>query len=256
MDEIFKALNDPARREILDRLRKKDGQTLTDLEEQFAMTRFGVMKHLKVLEEAGLVLPRKVGRFKYHYLNAVPLQEAIDRWLDPFLAKPAARAVLDLKSQLETPDMLDHTDPKPDFMMQTYIRCTHDALWAALTDPEQLSAFHFLCPRVTQDGDTYTYHTPDGSTMMVARTLSQDPKSRIEATFEPHWAPDIPASRSVYLLTPEPGHMKLVIEHYDLHFPVVPGEGIADGWERWAAGLKTFLETGQAQRFNERGSVA
>jgi uncharacterized protein YndB with AHSA1/START domain len=144
---------------------------------------------------------------------------------------------------------------KPDFMMQTHIRCTHDALWEALRDPDAISAYHFLSPKITVDGDTYTYHTPDGGTMMLARTLSETPKSRIEHTFEPHWAPDIPPSRSVFLLTPETGHMKLTIEHYDLHFPVVPGEGVADGWERWASGLKTYLETGEARRFNQEGAL-
>jgi DNA-binding transcriptional ArsR family regulator len=67
----------------LDSLRIKDGQSLSDLEEQIEMTRFGVMKHLKVLEDASLVATRKVGRFKYHYLNALPLQEVIDRWIGP-----------------------------------------------------------------------------------------------------------------------------------------------------------------------------
>ncbi len=144
---------------------------------------------------------------------------------------------------------------KPDFMMQTFIRCTNDALWDALREPEVISEYHFLSPKITLTDGVYTYETPDGGTMMLARTLVEDPKSRIEHTFEPHWAPDIPPSRSVFLLTPEAQHMKLVIEHYDLHFPVVPGEGVADGWERWAAGLKTFLETGEALRFNEKGTL-
>ncbi|MEO1455531.1 MAG: SRPBCC domain-containing protein [Pseudomonadota bacterium] len=255
MDAIFKALNDPARRALLDSLRQNDGQTLSDLEAQFEMTRFGVMKHLKVLEDASLIVTRKQGRFKHHYLNALPLQEVIDRWIDPFLVKPTARAVIDLKTNLEgTAQMLD-TETKPDFMMQTYIRCSQDALWDALIDEDRMSAYHFLSPKVTREGKTYTYHTPDGGTMMVARTLATDPKSRIEATFEPHWEPGIPASRTVFLLSPETGHIKLVIEHYDLHYPVVPGEGVADGWERWAAGLKTYLETGKAIRFNEQGAV-
>ncbi|MEM1065089.1 MAG: SRPBCC domain-containing protein [Pseudomonadota bacterium] len=256
MDAIFKALNDPARRALLDSLRQSDGQTLSDLAGQLEMTRFGVMKHLKVLEDASLIVTRKNGRFKHHYLNALPLQEVIDRWIDPFLAKPAARAVIDLKTQLEgSAQMLDQDSPKPDFMMQTYIRCSQDALWEALTDETQISAYHFLSPKVIKEGDAYTYHQPDGSTMMVARTLVADPKSRIEATFEPHWEPGIPASRSVFLIVVEGAHCKLTIEHYDLHFPVVPGEGVADGWERWAAGLKTYLETGEAARFNERGAV-
>ena len=106
MDAIFKALADDTRRQILDVLRDRDGQTLGELEDSLAklgvdMTRFGVMKHLKVLEAASLVISRKQGRFKYHYLNVVPLQEVIDRWIEPLTQKPLARATLDLKAKLE-----------------------------------------------------------------------------------------------------------------------------------------------------------
>jgi DNA-binding transcriptional ArsR family regulator len=106
MDAIFKALADETRRLILDLLRNRDGQTLGELELCVAkagvnMTRFGVMKHLKVLEAASLVISRKRGRFKYHYLNVVPLQEVIDRWIEPLTQKPLARATLDLKAKLE-----------------------------------------------------------------------------------------------------------------------------------------------------------
>ena len=106
MDAIFKALADDTRRQVLDVLRDRDGQTLSELEESLAnlgveMTRFGVMKHLKVLEAASLVISRKQGRFKYHYLNVVPLQEVIDRWIEPLTQKPLTRATLDLKAKLE-----------------------------------------------------------------------------------------------------------------------------------------------------------
>ena len=82
------------------------------------MTRFGVMKHLGVLEEAGLVVTQKKGRFKYRYLNALPLQQTMDRWSDPMRAKPAARAVLGLKTTLEKNSQMT----RPDFVMQTFIR--------------------------------------------------------------------------------------------------------------------------------------
>jgi len=119
MDNIFKALNDPTRRDLLDALRRRDGQTLTDLEAHLDMTRFGVMKHLKLLEDANLIITKKQGRFKYHYLNAVPLQEVIDRWIEPLLAKPLARGMLNLKTNLEgETEMLD-TSEKPDFIHQT-----------------------------------------------------------------------------------------------------------------------------------------
>ena len=89
MDMIFKALNDPARRALLDSLRRKDGQSLSELEEQLDMSRFGVMKHLKVLEDDHLAIPRKQGRSKYHYLNALPLQDRRARWVAPCLGPHA-----------------------------------------------------------------------------------------------------------------------------------------------------------------------
>lgn len=256
MDAIFKALADPARLALMDSLRTRDGQTLSELEAQLDMTRFGVMKHLKVLEDTHLIVTRRKGRFKHHYLNAVPLQEAIDHFIDPYRAKPAARAILELKSRLEgATDMQTEPKAKPDFVLSTYIRCTQDALWDALTDPDAISAWHFVSPKVTRQGNAFTYLTPEDGTMMVCRTLEVEPKRRIVSTFEPHWAEGIPASRTVFHLIPEARHMKLVVEHFDLHFPVVPGEGVADGWERWASGLKTYLETGTPARFNETGSA-
>ncbi|MEM6887233.1 MAG: helix-turn-helix domain-containing protein [Pseudomonadota bacterium] len=245
MDSIFKALADPTRRQLLDSLRATPGQSLQDLSGQLDMTRFGTMKHLSVLEEAKLVIVHKKGRFKYHYLNALPLQEMIDRWVEPLLQKPAARAVIDVKSKLEgQPKMA-----KPDFMMETYIQCTHDALWDALTDPTQMTAYHFVADRVSLEEDTYVYYRADGTVMLKTRKLTSIPKTRLEATFEPFLKETIPASRQVFLLYPEGSHMKLTVEHYDLHIPVVRGEGVADGWPRWAAGLKSWLETGSVVKF-------
>jgi DNA-binding transcriptional ArsR family regulator/uncharacterized protein YndB with AHSA1/START domain len=245
MDAIFKALNDPARRVLLDTLREKDGQSLSDLEARLDMTRFGVMKHLRVLEDASLVVTKKVGRFKYHYLNAVPLQEVIDRWIEPLLAKPTARAVISLKSQLEGTAPMS----KPDFVLKTYINCTQDALWDALNDPEKMTEWHFMARRVSLEGDTYAYESDDGTRFMKTRRLSVDPKSRIEATFEPAWEGGGAPSRTVFVIAQERDHCALTIEHYDLTFPVVPGEGVHDGWSRWAASLKTWLESGRAHQF-------
>ncbi|WP_299887026.1 metalloregulator ArsR/SmtB family transcription factor [uncultured Ruegeria sp.] len=242
MDILFKALNDPARREILDRLRQKDGQSLSQLEEHFDMTRFGVMKHLKLLEEAGLVLTRRQGRFKHHYLNPLPLQEMVDRWVAPFL-QPQARAVSAMKLKLEMETRMG----KPDFMMQTFIRCTQDALWDALTTPEQMAAYHFLCNEVrgqVSPGETVHFITPDGNEMLRQVTQKLDPKSRIEMGFEPMFmGPDAPSSQMVYLIEPQGDVCKLTIEHYNL---AEGQEGFAEGWARLAASLKTWLETGSA----------
>jgi DNA-binding transcriptional ArsR family regulator/uncharacterized protein YndB with AHSA1/START domain len=245
MDTIFKALADPTRRTLLDRLRAQDGQSLQQLHEHLDMTRFGVMKHLGVLEDSGLIVTRKQGRFKYHYLNALPLQQAIDRWIEPLLVKPAARAVIDLKQQLEG----SNTMTKPDFILQTFIACSQDALWDALSTPDSMAAYHFMCDRVdgsAEVGGALHWVRPDGSKMMTQRPLAVTPKTRIEATFEPHFfGPDAPASRMVFLIEPQGPACKLTIEHYD----IPPGqEGVAEGWARLASSLKSWLETGTAMK--------
>jgi DNA-binding transcriptional ArsR family regulator len=99
-DLVFKALADPTRRLLLDRLFERDGRTLTDLESQLEMTRFGAMKHLKVLEQAGLVVSRKRGREKLHFLNPVPIRQIHDRWISKYREREVS-ALLDLKTSLE-----------------------------------------------------------------------------------------------------------------------------------------------------------
>ena len=198
------------------------------------------MKHLKVLEEAQLVLTRKSGRFKYHYLNAMPLQELMDRWVAPFL-QPQAKALSDLKTKLER----DTRMSKPDFMMQTFIRCTQDALWSALTEADKMAAYHFACTAVQGNpavDETTTFILPNGQAMLRQVTTAMDPKSRIAMTFEPLFmGPDAPSSHMVYLIEPQGEACKLTIEHYN----IAPGqEGFGEGWARLTASLKSYLETG------------
>jgi DNA-binding transcriptional ArsR family regulator len=100
VDEVFKALADPTRRSLLDELFEEDGQTLTALEQRLPMTRFGVMKHLRVLEEAGLVVTRRRGRQKLHFLNPVPISLIHDRWVSKY-TEPVASALTGLKRELE-----------------------------------------------------------------------------------------------------------------------------------------------------------
>ena len=101
-DLVFKALADPTRRLLLDRLHERDGRTLSELEAEVAMTRFGVMKHLRALEDAGLVTTRKSGREKLHFLNPVPIRLVHDRWIDKYTERTIT-ALLDLKTELERP---------------------------------------------------------------------------------------------------------------------------------------------------------
>ena len=139
-DEVFRALADPSRRTLLDRLFERDGQTLGELETALpGMTRFGVMKHLKVLETARLVTSRKVGRERHHYLNPVPIRRIHDRWLDRYRIR-AADLLDDLRVSLETDPMTD-TRPggrqparPPQHVFTTFIRATPEKIWQALTD--------------------------------------------------------------------------------------------------------------------------
>ncbi|GAB5449189.1 ArsR/SmtB family transcription factor [Gymnodinialimonas sp.] len=251
MDTLFKALSDPARRAILDSLRAQDGQSLSDLEPQFDMTRFGVMKHLKLLEDAGLIVTKRQGRFKYHYLNPMPLQEMLDRWVAPFL-QPQTKQIATLKAKLER----SHLMGKPDFMMQTFIRCTQDALWDALTQADQIAAFHVFCDEIRGDaavGNVTEFIKPDGDPMLRQVTTELDPKSRIAQTFEPlFFGPDAPHSHMVYLIEPQGEACKLTIEHYD----IAPGQdGFAEGWARLASSLKSYLETGKALKVTMEGAA-
>lgn len=242
MDSIFKALSDPARRALLDSLRLQDGQTLSELEEPMNMTRFGVMKHLKLLEDAHLIVTRKQGRFKYHYLNPMPLQALVDRWVAPFL-QPQMALLSTLKTQLE----LENEMGKPDYMMQTFIRCTQDALWDALTKPDQMGAYHFMCNEVrgqVSPGRNVEFITPAGDRMLRQVTRKMDPKTRIEMSFEPAFmGPDAPPSHMVYLIEPQGDVCKLTVEHYDI---AEGQEGFGEGWARLLASLKSYLETGTA----------
>src|SRR4051794_9603792 len=134
MDEVFKALADPTRRSLLDELFKQDGQTLSALEQRLPMTRFGVMKHLKVLEEAGLVTSKRRGREKLHFLNPVPIRLVHDRWVSKY-AEPWAATLSGLKKRIEEETM--------EKVFEIYIKTTPERLWEAITDPEMRSKYNF-----------------------------------------------------------------------------------------------------------------
>src|SRR5918995_5017535 len=119
-DAVFKALADPTRRTLLDELFKQDGQTLTALEQRLTMTRFGVMKHLRVLEEAGLVLTRRRGREKLHFLNRVPIRLIHDRWIDKY-TEPWTAMLSELKHGLE--------EGRMEKVFEIYIKTTPERLW-------------------------------------------------------------------------------------------------------------------------------
>src|SRR5215469_15690393 len=134
MDAVFRALADPTRRSLLDELFGEDGQTLGALEQRLPMTRFGVMKHLRVLEQAGLVTTRRRGREKLHFLNPVPIRLVHDRWVSKY-AEPWAASLSEIKRRLE-----DKTMEK---VFEIYIKTTPERLWQAITDSDMRRKYTF-----------------------------------------------------------------------------------------------------------------
>src|SRR3979490_1659255 len=133
VDAVFRALADPTRRSLLDELFREDGQTLNALEERFSMTRFGVMKHLKQLEDAGLVVTKRRGREKLHFLNPVPIRLVHDRWVSKY-AEPWTAALSGLKQRLEHP---------MEKVFEIYIKTPPKRLWEAITDSEIRGKYNF-----------------------------------------------------------------------------------------------------------------
>ncbi|MEO8757340.1 MAG: metalloregulator ArsR/SmtB family transcription factor [Devosia sp.] len=242
VDAVFKALSDPTRRQLLDTLRDKGGLTLTELEQGLGMTRFGVMKHLKVLEEAHLVVSRRDGRFKYHYLNALPIQELADRWMAPY-AKPLARFALNIKNALEdAPQMID----KADFVLATYIRTTPAELWDAIVNPAKTSQYYYGGRVQAADlkvGGRFYYLNPDGEMNLDGEIIEIDPPRKLVTTFKAIWAPpEAKVTRVMYEIEQMGETCRLTLTHYDAASAMA---GAETGWPLVLSGLKTFLETGR-----------
>jgi uncharacterized protein YndB with AHSA1/START domain len=239
MDEVFKALADPTRRELLDELFRSDGQTLSALEERFAMTRFGVMKHLRQLEEAGLIVTRRRGREKLHFLNPVPIRLIHDRWVSKY-AEPWAAGLAGLKRELET------TMEK---VFEIYIATTPERLWEAITDPQIRAKYNFGAGIVSDwaPGSSYTFSHPAGGQVLgEGRNLEVDPPRRLVQTMTALWGEDVKAegeSRITWEIEPVGDSCRLTVVHDQLR------EGANDqlygGWPMILSGLKTWLESGQ-----------
>jgi uncharacterized protein YndB with AHSA1/START domain/DNA-binding transcriptional ArsR family regulator len=247
MDDIFKALADPSRRALLDALKARQPQTLGDLEGVLPnLTRFGVMKHLRVLEDAHLIACRKVGREKFHYLNPAPIQHVADRWISRFAA-PFAMAMSDLKTSLEG----NAVSKPPNQVYEILIKASPAAVWNALTSPEMTPAFNFGA-KVEGDwrpGGKITYWTPDGQIMWDGDILECDPPRLLKTTFRANWETDFAGDRPslcTYTITEAmPGVSRLAVVHEDFDGETATYKAAAQGWMVILSGLKTLLETGQ-----------
>ena len=237
MDKVFRALADPTRRSLLDELFREDGQTLTALEGRFSMTRFGVMRHLRQLEEAGLVVTRRQGRAKLHFLNPVPIRLVHDRWVSKY-AEPWAAALSDLKERLERP---------MEKVFEIYIKTTPERLWEAITDPDIRSRYNFGA-RIESDftvGSTMRQLTPTGAVLGEGVNLEVDPPRRLVQSMVALWGEDVKAegtSRITWEIEPIGDSCRLTVTHDQLREGA--NEQLYGGWPMILSGLKTWLETG------------
>src|SRR5947209_3074830 len=239
MDDVFRALADPTRRSLLDALFKQDGQTLSALEERLPMTRFGVMKHLKLLEEAGLVVTRRRGREKLHYLNAVPIRLLHDRWVSKY-TEPWVAMLGDLKHELENKTM--------EKVFEIYIKTTPERLWKAITDTEMRRKYNFGAV-VTSDWTTGSRYEGlgGGVPILEGENLEVDPPRRLVQSFRALWGEDVKregTSRVTWEIEPVGDSCRLTVTHDQLREDA--NAELYGGWMMVLSGLKTLLETGQS----------
>jgi DNA-binding transcriptional ArsR family regulator len=244
MDEVFKALSDPTRRLLLDWLFERDGRTLGELESGLEMSRFGVMKHLRVLEEAGLVLTRRRGREKLHFLNPVPIRLVHDRWVSKYAA-PWASALSELKRDLE--------DATMEKVFEIYIKATPERIWQAITDPALRRRFTFgvgveseWTPGSPYRATTGPETVSPGMPISEGENLEVDPPRRLVQSFRALWGEDVVAegtSRVTWEIESVADSCRLTVTHDQLRDGA--NDQLYGGWPMILSGLKTLLETGE-----------
>jgi uncharacterized protein YndB with AHSA1/START domain/DNA-binding transcriptional ArsR family regulator len=258
VDAVFKALADPTRRGLLDALFEHDGQPLSALEERLPMTRFGVMKHLRVLEEAGLVTTRRRGREKLHFLNPVPIRLIHDRWVSKY-AEPWAATLTSLKRELEE-ETMEHVNvphripisPSPEgdghmAVFEIYIKTTPERLWEAIVDPALRAKYSFGVATHSDwtPGSQYRAGVPGVVDIAAGENLEVDPPRRLVQTFNALWSDEVKAagtSRVTWEIHPVGDSCQLTVIHDRL--PADANPELYGGWPMILSGLKTLLETG------------
>jgi uncharacterized protein YndB with AHSA1/START domain len=240
MDEVFRALADPTRRALLDELFREDGQSLRSLQGRFSMTRFGVMKHLRLLEEAGLVVTRRRGREKLHFLNPVPIRLIHDRWVSKY-AEPWVSALTGLKSELEENPM--------EKIYEIYIKTTPERLWQAITDPDIRTNYQFGTRQISDftPGSRVELSHPGADGLLAeGEILEVDPPRRLVQTMTALWSDEAKAegtSRVTWDIEAVGDSCRLTVTHDQLREGA--NEELFGGWPMILSGLKTWLETGE-----------
>jgi uncharacterized protein YndB with AHSA1/START domain/DNA-binding transcriptional ArsR family regulator len=243
MDKVFKALGDPTRRHLLDRLRERQGQTLGELCGDLDMARQSATQHLAVLEAANLISSVRRGRERLHYLNPVPLHEIQERWIDKF-ERPRLRTLTEVKRRAEEDEMTD----KPTYVYVTYIHSTAERVWHALTDAD-LSARYWGHSNVSdwEPGSAWEHRRTDGSGIadVVGTVLEAVPPRRLVMTFAgPNEEDSGAPSQVTFTIEPHEEIVRLTVTHENLA-DQADYEAAASGWPAVLSNLKSLIETGQ-----------
>jgi uncharacterized protein YndB with AHSA1/START domain/DNA-binding transcriptional ArsR family regulator len=240
-DVVFKALADPTRRAMLDRLRERNGQTLGELCGPLDMARQSATQHLGVLEAANLITTVRRGREKLHYLNPVPLWDIQERWIERF-ERPRLRALSAIRHRAEEDTMAD----RPDYVYVTYIESTAERVWQALTDAD-LTAGYWGHSNVSdwQPGSPWEHQRTDGSGVadVTGTVLESVPPRRLAVTWDAPGGPSpLGPSRLTFDIEPYHEIVRLTVTHENLTGEDL--DAISAGWPAVLANLKSLLETG------------
>jgi uncharacterized protein YndB with AHSA1/START domain/DNA-binding transcriptional ArsR family regulator len=244
---VFKALADPTRRLLLDRLRHQNGQTLTELCRSLDMARQSATQHLDLLAQANLVTVVRRGRERLHYLNPAPIHEIGERWIAVYDA-PRLAALSTIKHRAEEYAMTETTATTvPTYVYVTYIQASAAQVWQALTDAD-LTARYWGHANVSdwQVGSPWEHRRVDGSDSVdvVGTVLEAEPPTRLTITFEDS-DEERPSGPSVvrFVVEPHDGIVRLTVTHENLPNAEMLN-GISRGWPAVLANLKSLLETG------------
>lgn len=249
LDLIFNSLAAPSRRKILDIVKNNPGIHVNKLTEHFDFSRYAVMKHLKILEEAELILSKRSSRYKTLYINAVPIQIIYDRWISKYSAL-WTKNLLELKYQLEEENkIMTQSDLKHMFVI--YIKTTKEKLWDALTNPEMTSQYYYgsKIKSNLETGSTIEYILKDENgkeTAPVSGVIKEIiPYQRLVHTFDFHDQSDSP-SRVAFEIEESDMGLKLTVIHDQFEGETTTFKEVGEGWPYILSGLKTVLETGKS----------
>jgi uncharacterized protein YndB with AHSA1/START domain/DNA-binding transcriptional ArsR family regulator len=254
-ENVIAAIADPSRRALLDALRQRDGQTVTELGASLPqLGRHAVLKHIGVLESCDLVVTRKLGRQRYCYLNPVPIVGLARRWLDSYTAFWAG-SLIDVRSRLESEGATVSTTPAP--VAQTPHRHVHkivigapiERVWRAITDESESSRWYYGTGVVStwEPGAPYEYRFPDGRVAIEGIVERVEPPTLLVMTFSARWSDEVAVdapTRVTFELSSTGSLTTLFLTHDDVIEGTATATEIATGWPYLLSNLKSYVETG------------